>query len=362
VIFAAIVFTFVAVDSSKARGVKAALLHMATPLLVYVIFLAGQEAFRWIYYGDLLPNTYYLKLTGMSSLMRIENGIGFVTPFLLSISLPLIVVCIDLFLNFNKRSLFLFALVLSAIFYQIWIGGDPWTYWRLIAPVMPILFVLFVKAAFSMAAYFGGTAPYSSVMISRPIIPPRFVLETLVALVFLAILLANSRFLNEIYLLSRPYTAVDNETCVNTAIALNDLTRENATVGVTSAGTIPYYTGKTSIDFLGKNDPYIARLSPDISGRAAWNGMGSVPGHNKFDLNYSIKVLKPTYVQVVAWLGQDLSSWSESHYEKIVYKGTTLRLLRNSEAVRWELIHPQSQTARSAPLDNRSMETTGTSR
>jgi hypothetical protein len=356
VVFSAIIFMYVAVASSTIHGKKAAAFRMAAPLIVYVLFLAGQELFRWIYYGDLLPNTYYLKLTGMSILMRIQNGIGFLTPFLLSIAFPMIVVCIDLVLNFQKRTLFLLLLVLSAICYQIWIGGDPWTYWRLIAPVMPILLLLFVKVAFSMTAYLSGIAAYARATISKPLFPSRFALETIVGLVVLTMLLLNSRFLEEIYMLTRPYTAVENEISINTAIALNDLTTEKATVGVTSAGTIPYYTGKTAIDFLGKNDPYIARLSPDVSGRAAWNGMGSVPGHNKYDLNYSIKTLKPTYVQVVGWLGQDLSGWSEAHYAKITYKGTTLRLLRNSDAVRWDLIHPPSERARSTTLDNRARD------
>ncbi|HCA78871.1 MAG TPA: hypothetical protein DEP53_03970 [Bacteroidetes bacterium] len=350
-IFTVIIFSYVAVESSGSRGVKSAISQMVTPLIVYLIFLGGQEAFRWAYYGDLLPNTYYLKLTGMSSLMRIRNGFGFVTPFLLTIAFPLIVVIVDLMLNFHKRTLFLLVLVLAAIFYQIWIGGDPWTYWRLIAPVMPILFLLFVKAVFSMTSYFSGAASYARAAIARPIMPPRFVLEAVIAVTFVALILANSGFMQEIYFIARPYTAVDNESCINTAIALNELTTEKATVGVTSAGTIPYYTGKAAIDFLGKNDAYVARLSPDVSGRAAWNGMESVPGHNKFDLNYSIKVLRPTYVQVVGWLGQDLSAWSETHYEKISYKGTSLRLLRNSDAVRWERIHPIADTARSSILN-----------
>jgi hypothetical protein len=53
---------------------------------------------------------------------------------------------------------------------------------------------------------------------------------------------------------------------VNSAIAINNLTTENASVGVIWAGAVPYYTDRRGVDFLGKSDKYIARLAPDLSG------------------------------------------------------------------------------------------------
>ena len=40
----------------------------------FVLAKLGHEAFRFIYYGDLLPNTYYLKVSGFSPLERIVAG------------------------------------------------------------------------------------------------------------------------------------------------------------------------------------------------------------------------------------------------------------------------------------------------
>ena len=37
--------------------------------------------------------------------------------------------------------------------------------------------------------------------------------------------------------------------------------------------------------------------------------MISVPGHNKYDLDYSIKQLRPTYVEASAWGAQDITEW-----------------------------------------------------
>jgi hypothetical protein len=54
------------------------------------------------------------------------------------------------------------------------------------------------------------------------------------------------------------------------------------------AGTIFYYSERYAIDFLGKSDSHIAHL-PVVSS-------GQKPGHNKFDFDYSLGVLKPDLV------------------------------------------------------------------
>lgn len=95
-------------------------------------------------------------------------------------------------------------------------------------------------------------------------------------------------------------------------------------------GSIPYFTDRRAIDFLGKSDRYIAHLPPDISGSIAWHGMTSVPGHNKYDLNYSIKTLKPTYVQGFRRGVQDLPQWVQTEYTMVEYTGVRLTLLTNS--------------------------------
>ena len=131
----------------------------------------------------------------------------------------------------------------------------------------------------------------------------------------------------------------DNEAArkhVDQAIAINAVTDENASIGVFWAGTLPYYVDRVALDFLGKSDPYIANLPPDLSGKIAWDGMNSVPGHNKYDLNYSIKELLPTYVQGFEWGSQNLSAWAGEYYVLVKYKGVRLFLLKDSPNVDWE--------------------------
>ncbi len=138
----------------------------------------------------------------------------------------------------------------------------------------------------------------------------------------------------------RPYQWYSNVANVNTALAVEEVSRPSASVGVFWAGSIPYYTGLRAIDFLGKSDPVIARRKPDLSGAVAWGGMNSVPGHNKYDLRYSIVNLRPTYVQGFRWGRQDLSQWGRAHYDSVSHKGVPLWLRRGSGDVRWDHIRP----------------------
>ena len=111
-----------------------------------------------------------------------------------------------------------------------------------------------------------------------------------------------------------------------------------AVVGVFRAGALPYYAERGAIDFLGKCDPHIARLLPDLSARVAWYRMKSVPGHNKYDLEYSIKTRHLTMVKRFVWGQQDLRDWAVEHYVEVEYRGVGLYLLKGSPAVRWDRI------------------------
>jgi hypothetical protein len=68
--------------------------------------------------------------------------------------------------------------------------------------------------------------------------------------------------------------------------------------------------------------------------------MNSVPGHNKYDLRYSIVNLQPTYVQGFRWGRQDLSQWARANYDSVSHKGVPLWLRRGSGDVRWDLVRP----------------------
>jgi hypothetical protein len=260
---------------------------------------------------------------GMPPGIRIVNGFNFLLPFLWELLPLFLIVAAALRFKRSTRTGLLLAIPLALVVYQIWVGGDVWDYWRLVAPGLPFLIVLLVALLF----YFSRqllNQHYSPILIASVI--------GVVCLIYI-----NGAFLPEISFRVRPYDYESNRRNVNWAIALNQLTTSDATIGVFSAGSVPYYTDRYAIDFLGKTDRYIALLPPDLSGAAGGRRMTSLPGHNKYDLDYSIIELEPTYVMSFTWGHDDLREWGEEHYALVEYKGVLLYLRRDSQSVNWSL-------------------------
>ena len=305
-------------------GHKQIYLFLAAGAL-YSSFVFGQTAFRYFYYGAIVPNTYTLKLVGMPLMERLRNGWGFINPFLLKeTSFIILFALAGVFFKFSRQKLYLLGFFLAAVCYQIYVGGDPWNYWRIMAPTMPFLFILFLEGSADALRLF-------------PKLKPDLAFSILIlSLTFCGLYLMDARFLRQMSLLDLPYDNGAAHKHTDIAIAINALTDENATIGVIWAGTIPYYADRPAIDFLGKSDPYIANLPPDLSGQMSWLGMNSVPGHNKYDLNYSIKKLLPTYVQEFEVGSQNLNDWGAEHYANVKYDGIRLYLLKDSPHVNWD--------------------------
>jgi hypothetical protein len=72
-------------------------------------------------------------------------------------------------------------------------------------------------------------------------------------------------------------------------LALRAATADDATIAVTWAGAIPYFSHRPTIDLLGKSDRVIAT-------RERRKDMAFVPGHDKWDYGYSIGRLRPDVV------------------------------------------------------------------
>ena len=313
-------------------------LPLLAAICLYIAFILGLHVFQHLYYGEWLPNTYTLKLTGMALSDRLQNGIGFIIPFLVESAFILIVACAGVFLNFQKKKLLFLAIIFSAISYQVYIGGDAWSYWRMAIPAIPLLIVLFTVSVsnFTLAAS-------RSQLLSAYLAGKKNITQALVILLVLTgLLLASVFYQPQIMLQKKPFQTEANKDNIKIALALDKLTAPNATVGVFWAGTIPYYTGRKAMDFLGKSDRYIAQLPPDTSGSISWDNMKSVPGHNKYDLNYSIKSLEPTYIERTKWGRQDLTEWVKTKYVKVRYNGATLILLKDSPLVFWDKINAPS--------------------
>ena len=104
-------------------------------------------------------------------------------------------------------------------------------------------------------------------------------------------------------------------------------------MAVIFAGAPIYFSNRPAIDLLGKNDAYIANLKPNFDDFVGeWNS-SFYPGHNKWDLNYSIGYLKPDMV-AQSW---GKTSVQDLGYEKFCLIGTSRSYFFNSKSknLRW---------------------------
>jgi len=231
-----------------------------------LIFLApiaalvgGQLAFRLLYYGDWLPNTFYVK-AGLSRRLA-ERGLGDLGLFLLFTAPPL--ACLAA-VDWKKHGRGLWPMLAGTAAYWLFfvvIGGD-WMVFRLLVPTLPLVFT---------ASALGAERLLNKL--------PRRKLTVPVAL---TILLAGSWALSTFW--SEPTITFGNlryysERLHATARWLGENADPDDTVGVTIAGVIPYFTGLETVDMLGLSDAHIAREGVKIP------GLGK-PGHECYDTDY----------------------------------------------------------------------------
>jgi hypothetical protein len=309
---------------------RAALLEGA----IVAAFVIGATLFRLGYYGEPLPNTYTLKITGMPLAFRVEQGIRYIAPFALVFSPIALISLAGAFFPLQRQYLIPVAIFAGFIGYHVTIGLDPFVYWRQLSPYVPLMLAGFIAAA--LRSFQSGFVERA---IERTLGEERRSLVTgvgisavgLAALVFL-----NWEYLPLISFDKHVPTRWDNRYATNIALAMNEILEPHATIALFHAGYISYYTDFKAIDCLGKSDKVIARRPPDLSRQQRRRGRPYLsPGHNKYDLSYSIKTLEPTYIERAKWAGESIIPYARKHYEKVRYKRVILSLRKDSNAVRW---------------------------
>jgi len=336
IIYTGLIYLYLFIDALQQKRIRHPL-HLIVSLIIIVLIISGQLLFQKYYYGQWLPNTYTLKLTGLPLLHRIRNGLDFITPFIKYSSFILILSILDLITNFKKITLLLMSFLLVSLLYQIYVGGEAWNYWRIMTPTIPLLIIVFSYAIYGVVNILISSESLSKYFTRNPILfRNNNSAAPLVIIFFIGIMSINSQFFKEASLLWLPYQTLPNHQNVKTALAINELTTPDASVGVFWGGTIPYYSDRKAYDFLGKSDKYIASLPGDrtLNDR----GVNFAPGHVKYDLNYSIKGFKPTYVQSFIWGPQNLTGWADTLYTQIEYNKTQIYLLKDSPHVLWDKI------------------------
>ncbi len=214
------------------------------------------HAWRWGYYGDLLPNTYYLKT--LSWRESLGPGVWYWLRFASHYPLAVLAVAWAAWRRSPGGWLAIaVGLNLAAV---LAVGGDVFPHARFIAPLVPAM----LAVALATAGQLHRLGPALLMLLSLALAPG-----------FRPQNLASTN--------GRPRDSVI------VGVAIDLATDPSSSVAVLPAGQIPYFSDRPAVDLLGKSDRAIARLKPrDMPVGSGWTEVLARLGHRKFDIGLSL--------------------------------------------------------------------------
>jgi hypothetical protein len=281
------------------------------------ITCVGLTTFRYMYFGDVLPNTYYLKVTGHGWFERVEAGArAFRNELLRGFWAPLVLASIHLLRRGAVRhpltQLFV-ALVGLQILYSIHVGGDAFERSvphanRFLSSVLPALILLSASGCEVLMARIKRYVPRSRDL-------PALVSKASVVAFCVVIAWAPGNLHHFLSWYRDGAGNVENDRRMSRlGLSIRELTPPDTVIAVVWAGAIPYFAHRQSIDLLGKNDARIARSKPHPG--------FFLPGHTKWDLKYSVGELRPDLI-VNGWI---LTPHSADYFRKLGYRPAPTRI------------------------------------
>jgi arabinofuranosyltransferase len=315
----------------------------------------------WVW-GDMFPNTYFLKVEGFALQERILRGVFSSLKFF-----PLAILGFVSWWQIQKNSnvetrqlsTLLFSGVVASLAYSIYVGGDAWEGLQmsnryLAAALVPILVLCvlavremdFTSKGISFRRRFLVITGLSSFLLGASVNPfaykPVYAIAGILSLSALAVgyrLLEkparqNSRnrhlqgvvatLLVLVFSSAIPVSSMLAWRTVQAAgvdaqmtslgIALKEATKPGAKIALAWAGAPAYYSERQTIDLLGKNDKRIAHQTP-VFIEGSWNSE-FYPGHNKFDFDYSVGILKPDIMAQLLGVPGEATKLAALGYEK----------------------------------------------
>ena len=277
-----------------------------------------------LYWGSWLPNTYHLKMDGVSPIDRISRGLA--SSAKTSVLFAIIVIAVFSQLRsteFHRRV----VLIASAMFvamaaYAVYIGGDAWEgemlnrFYATIVPLVPLV----VGLSFNSLRKRATSAVISIALVLTAVgagitVNPfgfsnkHFYIVAAVSILCALIIFVLSFVSRDGYVAGAVVAAVclivsaypmaqqqrhsdllltrTNLFVTESVETMRDTTEVGASVATIWAGVPAYYSHRTMLDLLGKNDTFIATSAPHGA---------FFPGHNKWDYDYSIGKLQPDVI------------------------------------------------------------------
>jgi hypothetical protein len=272
---------------------------------IVVAAVLGYQLFRVLYFGAPLPNTYYLKLTGIPFEVRLLRGLATYADFFRAHALPLLVVILGAVPLWRQRRRYQLPLVLFGLYslYSVYVGGDGWEEAaavranRFLAFVMPLVFVAFSGLLDELLSWLGGLLPRFSAHAGRYVA---------IAATALALGAANGLWFDpaaaehwrNLVVAERPMLVPSHEIVLRDLRKLERVLAPGARVATFWAGVPAYFSDYRMVDMYGYSDAHVARL-PSARPLRVNNYRSYRPGHSKWDYGHVFRDQRPdAFLQV----------------------------------------------------------------
>ena len=302
------------------------ILRLSMPCLLFAVYLIIHTAFRYYYYNDVVPNTFYAKVGGLPA----SYGFMYIYNFLVDgpglLVIPFFFACI-----IDKKIRLMAVYVLFTMAYVIMISGDAFKLGRFLLPLLPAL----IAGTLVCSAYF---------------LQQRKWLGSLVAalVVFSSLLSLYGPWREGIDFSNRSnaawpasdkrisarnhFFAISDETLMaqaNNIRLLSPQVNKIATVGI---GKLGYFLmDKSILDLVGLTSKEVAKSSSVISGAFL------VPGHQRTNANYILSQ-EPDVIWLPKKPEGDAPSlpavkelWESSKLEDFYYWDESIELYRRKQ-------------------------------
>jgi arabinofuranosyltransferase len=378
--------------------------RIASPLLLgSAIAVTATVLFRISYYGDPVPNTYYLKMTGVSLVVRVARGLTVAGAGTIGAFAPgAALVCLS-WKHLLRTERQVIALLLSNTFalvvYCSYVGGDAWEQSLLLNRyLIPALVCVWLSACLSLVCAFSDETrrlcPFDILLMTAmgitaflaPVVgtylvtipgnrlarlglhefDPNKAMANSSVTVWFGLLLVGAALVTLWRRSSFPRLVLVSATtaCLVTALIpsvrginssgafallgaqLEYVTVDGASLAVVGAGGTQYASGRKTLDLLGKSDKVIAREPARVP--------AFIPGHNKFDFDHSIGELRPDVIAQLWVIGDELATLTSWGYVPMRLRGgefsaaftlhgqQVIWVRKDSQYVRWERIRPET--------------------
>lgn len=259
--------------------------------------------FRLLYYGYLLPNTFYAKTSASGAL--VQDGLQYLGEFLWCHGVWALPALAGLALGgrFRERMVRLLPIALlgAAACYIVVVGGDIYPFSRFCAPYLPWLALLLCAGAQRLGAVVErrrlGAASSASVS-------PVLVIVIAVSVMVPAKLWPDARYRREILEYGESTQGLRDY-----GLWLRQHRPPDTTIAISSLGRVPYYSGLETIDMLGLADTHIAHREMELA--------PGFLGHQKYDSEYILSRSPDIVVLEFGTREADFDPRTDLHTEKI---------------------------------------------